>query len=103
MNAVVINRYGPPDVLEYTTLARPDVTDHDLLIRVYATSVNPVECALRQGKLRPFVRVRFPFVLGVDLTSDRSRRKMVVGMVSFAANLRDKKAKPPGGESPSGL
>ena len=45
----------------------PPITDHELLIKVFATSVNPVECALRQGKLRPFVRIKFPFVLGVDV------------------------------------
>src|SRR5512134_1883211 len=67
MKAVVINHYGPPEVLEHTTLDRPAITDHELLVKVHATSVNPVECSLRQGKLRPFIRVKFPFVLGVDV------------------------------------
>jgi NADPH:quinone reductase-like Zn-dependent oxidoreductase len=67
MKAIVINHYGPPEVLEHSTLDRPAITDQELLVKVHATSVNPVECSLRQGKLRPFIRVKFPFVLGVDV------------------------------------
>lgn len=37
-----------------------------LLIRVRGSSVNPVDCAIRQGALRAFVHLKFPAILGLD-------------------------------------
>ena len=42
MKAIVQDRYGPPDVLELREIDRPVVGDDDVLIRVHATSVNPL-------------------------------------------------------------
>ena len=70
MKAMVINRYGPPEVLEYAALGRPVPKKDELLIKVRATSVNPVECAMRRGELKLFVRLKFPAVLGVDVAGE---------------------------------
>jgi len=43
MKAIVYERYGPPDVLELREIDRPVVTDDGVLVRVHATSVNPVD------------------------------------------------------------
>ena len=43
MKAIVSERYGPPDALELRNVDRPALEDHQLLIRVHASSVNPAD------------------------------------------------------------
>jgi NADPH:quinone reductase-like Zn-dependent oxidoreductase len=43
MNAIVAERYGRPDVLELREVERPALEDDQVLVRVHASSVNPVE------------------------------------------------------------
>jgi NADPH:quinone reductase-like Zn-dependent oxidoreductase len=71
MKAMVYEEYGAPDVLELREIDRPPVTDDGVLVRVHATSVNPVDwhmltglpriARLGGGLRRPKLRV-----LGVD-------------------------------------
>jgi NADPH:quinone reductase-like Zn-dependent oxidoreductase len=46
----------------------PPVGATDLLVRVHAASVNPVDIKTRDGKLKPLLKYRFPLVLGNDLS-----------------------------------
>jgi len=43
MRAIVAERYGPPDALELRDVDRPVIEDHQVLVRVHASSVNPAE------------------------------------------------------------
>jgi len=43
MKAVVRNKYGSPDVLEFQEIAKPDLTDDGVLVRVRAASINPLD------------------------------------------------------------
>ena len=43
MQAIVHERYGPPDVLELREVELPVIEDDQVLLRVHASSVNPVE------------------------------------------------------------
>ncbi|MDW4905160.1 NAD(P)-dependent alcohol dehydrogenase [Streptomyces sp. ADMS] len=52
MKAAVRSRYGPPDVVRIVEMDRPPVGDHDVLVRVHATTVNRTDCAYRAA--RPF-------------------------------------------------
>src|SRR5262245_48747629 len=70
MKAVVIRRYGGPDVLELADLPRPTPGPRDVLVRVRAASVNPVDFKIRDGKVKVLLRYRFPLVLGNDLAGD---------------------------------
>src|SRR5882757_4637676 len=64
MRAVVIRQLGDPDVMQLGELPTPVPGDHELLVAVHATSVNPVDTKIRQG-----VRPReLPLVLGYDLS-----------------------------------
>lgn len=56
MKAVVATKYGSPDVLRVTEVAKPEPKNNEVLIRITATTVGPSDSASRRGK--PFV-VRF--------------------------------------------
>src|SRR5258708_21125429 len=64
MQAVVIHETGAPDVLRLEEIERPEPGDGEVLIRVRAVSVNPVDWKHRRG-LAP---VQLPAVLGRDVS-----------------------------------
>ena len=64
MQAVLIHETGSPDVLHYEEADRPEPTDGEVLIRVHAVSVNPVDWKQRRGLARSEV----PAVLGRDVS-----------------------------------
>lgn len=68
MRAALIPRNGPPDVLEIGDVPAPSVTNPDVLVRVFASSVNPVDCAVRRGGLRRYAGFPFPIIPGVDVS-----------------------------------
>lgn len=67
MHAVGFCRYGSPEVLEALDLAQPSLTPTSVLIRVVAAGVNPSDPLFRSGGLRFFVRIKMPFVPGLDI------------------------------------
>jgi NADPH:quinone reductase-like Zn-dependent oxidoreductase len=66
MNAAVINRYGPPEVLEYTEISRPLPGYGEVLVHVQAASVNPVDWKIRRGDIKLISGFSFPKVVGTD-------------------------------------
>lgn len=64
MRAVVMHETGGPDVLRYEETERPQPGDGEVLIRVRAASVNPVDWKYRRG----FVEKAVPVVLGSDVS-----------------------------------
>lgn len=70
MRAVRYERYGPPDVLEVHSVPVPEPRSGEVLVRVSATSVNPVEAQVRAGRMRPMSGVRFPKGTGQDFTGE---------------------------------
>src|SRR5882672_8212143 len=77
MKAALIDRYGSNDLVKVTDIAVPAIGRMDLLVRVHAASVNPVDAKTRDGKLKTLLKYRFPLVLGNDLSgvvSDVSSR-----------------------------
>src|ERR1700686_137454 len=56
MNAAVITRYGPPDVVQVREVGRPTPKDNEVLVRVRASTVSAADWRIR--KADPFV-VRF--------------------------------------------
>ena len=70
MKAALIHRYGAPNVFQYTDLERPAIEHHQLLVKVHASSVNPIDWKMRQGKLKLITGNRFPMVLGFDVAGE---------------------------------
>ncbi|MGC9524091.1 MAG: NAD(P)-dependent alcohol dehydrogenase [Limnospira sp.] len=68
MKAVIINQYGSPEVLEYADVAMPKIGPEQLLVKVHATSVNPVDWKIRQGDLQLLSGFGFPKILGSDVS-----------------------------------
>lgn len=63
---MIIDKYGDPSVL-YRAQIEPDTMGpQDVMIRIYATSVNPIDWKVRLGRLAPRLPTRFPAVLGWD-------------------------------------
>ena len=67
MQAYIIRRFGEPDVFEQANVATPQVYPGQVLIKVAATSVNPVDCKIRQGKLTA-IAPEFPAILHGDVS-----------------------------------
>jgi NADPH:quinone reductase-like Zn-dependent oxidoreductase len=67
MKAVVIHEYGGPEVLKYEDIARPAPSDDQLLIRVIAAGVNPVDGMIRSGMFDKEGKRAFPIILGGDV------------------------------------
>ncbi len=59
-----MTRFGGPDVLRWEERAEPHPGAHELLVRVYATSVNTVDCSIRRGEQA----VALPAVIGYDVS-----------------------------------
>jgi len=68
MKAVRIHGYGGPEVLAYEDAPKPEPGRGDLLVRVHAAGVNPVDWKIREGHLRPLLRYRLPLTLGWDVS-----------------------------------
>lgn len=68
MKAVIINAYGSSDVLQYADVDRPQLAPDRLLVKVHATSVNPVDWKMRRGDLQFLLGFNFPKILGSDLS-----------------------------------
>jgi alcohol dehydrogenase len=68
VKAALIHRYGSNDAVIVADIDIPTVGATDLLVRVHAASVNPVDIKTRDGKLKTLLKYRFPLVLGNDLS-----------------------------------
>lgn len=68
MRAAFIRKYGKNDVVELGELPRPKVGSKDVLVKVRAASVNPIDFKQRDGQLRPIRSPRMPITLGSDLS-----------------------------------
>jgi NADPH:quinone reductase-like Zn-dependent oxidoreductase len=70
MQAVTIDEYGPAENLHFRELPRPTCGENQVLLRVRAAGVNPIDWRIRKGSLRMLLPARFPLVLGFDVAGE---------------------------------
>jgi NADPH:quinone reductase-like Zn-dependent oxidoreductase len=96
MKAIIVNESGGLDKLKYVDLPLPEIKENEVLVKVKAISVNPVDFKTRKSHqmLDLFYGTKRPVVLGWDIsgvveTSNSPKFKVgdkVFGMVNFPGN-----------------
>src|SRR6185437_14093383 len=67
MKAVLIHSFGGPEVLRMEDVSRPEPGPHEVLVRVHAAGVNPVDWKIREGKLG---NIPLPSIMGSDFSGE---------------------------------
>ncbi|WP_158942093.1 NADP-dependent oxidoreductase [Granulicella sp. S190] len=68
MKAVVLHEYGRPDKLKYEGMPDPVAGLGEVLVRVAASSVNPIDYKMRSGEARQNFPLELPAILGRDIS-----------------------------------
>ena len=68
MKAIVVHQYGGPEVLKYEDYPDPVPGPGEALVRVAASSVNPIDYKRRAGLTKDFYPMQFPSLIGVDMS-----------------------------------
>lgn len=82
MKAIVIHKYGGPEELRFEDYADPVPEPGEILVRIAATSINPFDIMRRSGAAREFAPIKFPGIVGVDLSG--TILKIGTGVSGFA-------------------
>jgi len=68
MKAIVVHQYGGPEVLKFEEYPDPVPGSGEVLVRVAAASVNPIDYKRRAGLTKDFYPLQFPGLIGVDVS-----------------------------------
>jgi NADPH:quinone reductase-like Zn-dependent oxidoreductase len=67
MKAIVVHEYGGPEVLKFEEYPDPVAGQGEVLVRVAAASVNPIDYKRRAGLTKDFYPMHFPSLIGIDM------------------------------------
>jgi NADPH:quinone reductase-like Zn-dependent oxidoreductase len=67
MKAFIVDRYGSGDRVRSTEVPDPEVGEDDVLIRIHAAGVNPLDSKIRDGEFKLILPYRLPLILGNEL------------------------------------
>jgi NADPH:quinone reductase-like Zn-dependent oxidoreductase len=86
MKAVVLHEYGGPGKLKYEDVSDPVAGAGEVLVRVTASSVNPIDYKVRSGAMKQYMPLDLPAILGRDVSG--IVREIGAGVQGFAAGDR---------------
>ena len=66
--AIRFHEYGGPEVMKIEEIARPVPKEGEILVRVHALGVNPVDWKIREGLARARLNLNLPAIPGGDLS-----------------------------------
>jgi NADPH:quinone reductase-like Zn-dependent oxidoreductase len=67
MKAAIINQFGEADEFQVKDVPKPEINDHEVLIKVVAVGINPVDTKVRAGTSGMSKNIKFPAILGWDV------------------------------------
>lgn len=67
IKAIQVHTYGAVDQLKLEEMPMPEPAEGEVLVRVHAAGVNPIDWKIRSGMLKDFMPAKFPYVPGADL------------------------------------
>ncbi|GLV60973.1 oxidoreductase [Dictyobacter sp. S3.2.2.5] len=67
MWAARVSNYGGSEQLKFERIERPQPLEGEVLLRVHAVGVNPIDWKIRQGLLKEFMPVTFPYTPGIEV------------------------------------
>jgi NADPH:quinone reductase-like Zn-dependent oxidoreductase len=68
MKAIRIHQYGGPEVLAEVEMQRPTASPDEVLIKVHAAAINPIDWKMRAGHVKQVFPLTFPATLGWDVS-----------------------------------
>lgn len=68
MKAIQIHKFGGADELKYEDAPKPIIKPNEVLIKIHATSINPVDWKVREGHMPGSEQRQFPIILGWDVS-----------------------------------
>ena len=86
MKAIVVHEYGGPEVLRFEEYPDPVPGSGEVLVRVAAASVNPIDVKRRAGLTKDFYPMQFPSLIGIDMSG--TVVDVGPGVVTFTAGNR---------------
>lgn len=86
MKAVVVHQYGGPEVLKFEDYPDPIPGPGEVLVRVAASSVNPIDYKRRAGLMKDSFPIRFPGLIGTDIAGTVA--KVGLGVDGFSVGDR---------------
>ena len=86
MKAIVVHEYGGPEVLKFEEYPDPLPGRGEVLVRVAAASVNPIDFKRRAGLTKDFYPIHFPGLIGVDMAGTVA--EIGPGVEAFGAGNR---------------
>jgi NADPH:quinone reductase-like Zn-dependent oxidoreductase len=81
MKAVVLHDFGPAKNLKYEDMPDPVPAEGEVLVRLAATSVNPIDYKMRTGSAQDRFPIEFPAILGRDISG--TIRELGPGVTNF--------------------
>ncbi|WP_427138870.1 NADP-dependent oxidoreductase [Psychrobacillus psychrodurans] len=67
MKAIAIKQYGGKEQLKEINIPKPTPKEKQVIVKLHATSINPIDWKLREGYLKATMPFEFPIILGWDV------------------------------------